>query len=153
MAHILRKFKKDDSKGVKELILTILANEYPFDRSAYSDSDLEKIADVYGGEKDSFFVAEEDAEIVGTAGIKKETDDEAILRRVFVDPKYRRRGYGGALIDLAVDFCRDKGYKKIFFRCTDRMAEAMKLCLKKGFKEKEKLEVGGFGIHVLELSL
>jgi hypothetical protein len=33
------------------------------------------------------------------------------------------------------------------------MANAMKLCMKKGFKESEKLEVGGFNIHKLELEL
>jgi hypothetical protein len=29
----------------------------------------------------------------------------------------------------------------------------MRLCIKKGFKETESLEVGGFKIHKLELSL
>lgn len=153
MAHQLRKFKKDDAKGVKDLILDILTREYPFDKAAYSDSDLDKIDATYGGEKDSFFVIEEGVNIVGTIGVKKESEDEALLRRFFVDSGHRHLGYGQELLTKAINFCREKGFKRIFFRCTDRMADAMKLCSKNGFKETEALEVGGFHIHKLELKV
>jgi putative acetyltransferase len=153
MSYTLRSFEKSDAKGVRDLILTILINEYPFDKSVYSDSDLDKIGEVYGGKRESFFVVEEDGEIVGTAGVKQESVDEALLRRLFVDLKHRKRGYGSALIRNAIVFCRDSGYKRIYFRCTDRMADAMHLCSKNGFREVESLEVGGFKIHKLELGL
>lgn len=153
MEHSLRRFEPKDSKGVKTLILTILTREYPFDRSAYSDSDLDKIAETYSGPKDSFFVVEEKGEIVGTAGIKEDSSEDALLRRLFVDPKHRKKGYGSELLEEAVRFAKDKGYKRVFFRCTDRMSAAMKLCLSKGFKEKDSLEVSGFKIHRLELGL
>ncbi len=153
MAHMLRPFRDADADGVRELILSILSKEYPFDKNAYSDSDLNKITETYGGAGDTFFVVEDNGEIVGTVGIKAENETDALLRRLFVDVKHRQHGYGSALVDKAIDFCRQKGYKRIFFRCTGRMANAMKLCLKKGFKEVEKLEVGGFSIHKLELEL
>ena len=153
MEYNLRKFEPQDSQGVKNLILTILTREYPFDRSAYSDSDLDKIAETYSGSKDSFFVVEEKGEIVGTAGIKEDSADDALLRRLFVDPKHRRIGYGSGLLKIAIEFAKEKGYKRVFFRCTDRMAAAMKLCISKGFKEKDSLEVSGFKIHRLELGL
>lgn len=153
MGHALREFKKSDADSVRELILGILAGEYPFDRSAYSDSDLEKIAQTYGGQRDAFFVIDENAQIAGTVGIKMETENSALLRRLFVDVKRRRHGYGSELIDKAIDFCRQKGYKKLYFRCTDRMSDAIKLCLKKGFKETETLSISGFNIHKLELEL
>lgn len=153
MNYVLRQFKKEDAKGVKGLILGILTSEYPFDKSAYSDSDLEKVAETYGGARDSFFVVEEGTDIVGTVGVKEETKDEALLRRLFVDLKHRKKGYGSQLLDKAIEFCRAQGYRRIYFRCTDRMADAMKLCVKKGFKETEKLEISGFGIHKLELAL
>jgi putative acetyltransferase len=149
----LRGFRKGDEKGVKDLILGILAKEYPFDKSAYSDSDLDRITEVYGGSRDSFFVIEEEGAIVATAGIKEESKDEAILRRLFVDQDHRRKGYGKDLFNRAVVFCKDKGYKKLYFRCTDRMADAIRLCMKEGFKETESLEISGFKIHKLELSI
>lgn len=153
MEYMLRHFKNTDSQGVKELILTILSKEYPFDRSAYSDSDLDKIGETYGGEREAFFVLEESGEVVGTVGVKEEGSEDALLRRLFVDLKHRKRGYGSALLEMAVNFCREKGFKKIYFRCTDRMSDAMNLCLKKGFKETESLEVSGFRIHKLEAKL
>lgn len=153
MEYSLRSFKNEDATGVKDLILTILAKEYPFDKSAYSDSDLDRIGEVYGGPGDAFFVVEENGEIVGTVGVKGESKDDALLRRLFVDLKHRKRGFGTGLLKRAIDFCGEKGYRRMIFRCTDRMADAMKLCLKGGFKEAETLEVSGFKIHKLELSL
>ncbi|MCX5680200.1 MAG: GNAT family N-acetyltransferase [Candidatus Omnitrophica bacterium] len=153
MGYSLRQFRSQDSQGVKDLILTILTREYPFDRSAYSDSDLDKIAETYSGHKDSFFVVEENGNIVGTVGIKEDSAEDALLRRLFVDPKHRKLGYGSELLEMAIKFARERGYERIFFRCTDRMAAAMKLCRSKGFKEKDSLEVSGFMIHRLELGL
>lgn len=151
MNQMLRRFRREDAKGVKDLILSILTQEYPFDRSAYSDSDLERIDEVYGGQKDSFFIIEEEGEVVGTVGVKEETEDDALLRRLFVDLKHRRHGYGTELLKEAISFCKSSGYKRIFFRCTDRMADAMRLCRKGGFKEAEALDVSGFKIHKLVL--
>ncbi|MDP2912591.1 MAG: GNAT family N-acetyltransferase [Candidatus Omnitrophota bacterium] len=153
MRGILRTYEEKDVKGVKELILGILTKEYPFDRSAYSDSDLDKISEVYGGKNDAFFVIADNGEIVGTVGVKEETRDDALLRRLFVDLKHRKHGYGTELLEKVIEFCRAKGYKRVIFRCTDRMADAMKLCMKKLFKETESLEVGGFKIHKLDLAL
>ena len=153
MSHELRSFKSKDAENVHTLILGILTREYPFDRSAYTDSDLDRVAETYGGKKDAFFVIDEGDSVAGTIGIKMETPDDAILRRFFVDVKRRRHGYGSELILKAIDFCRSKGYKRVFFRCTDRMSDAMKLCAKHGFKEIDTLSIGGFNIHKLMLEL
>jgi len=153
MEHILRAYKETDAKGVKELILGILTKEYPFDRSAYSDSDLDRIGEVYGGKNDAFFIIEDSGGVVGTAGVKEESKDDALLRRFFVDLKHRHRGYGSELLSKAIDFSKLKGYKRIIFRCTDRMSDAMNLCLKNMFTETESLEVSGFRIHKLERQL
>ncbi len=153
MEFMLRPFDKKDSKGAKELILSILTKEYPFDKSAYSDSDLDRIDEVYSGTKDSFFVIEEGGSVVGTVGIKEESGDSALLRRLFVDAGHRHKGYGTQLLNKALEFCRAGGYKDVIFRCTDRMVDAMNLCKKSGFVEVEELDVGGFKIHKLVLAL
>ena len=90
----VRQYRPEDSVGVKNLILSILEKEYPFDRSAYQDSDINDISGTYGGEGNAFFVIEKDKKIVGTAGIKMETAESALLRRLFVDEHYRRKGCG-----------------------------------------------------------
>lgn len=153
MPHRLRPFTPHDARDVKDLILSILSTEYPVDRSAYADSDLDHIGTVYGGKRETFFVAEEDGKVVGSVGIKEDSRDDALLRRLFVDPAYRKRGLGSALARTAIEFCRAQRYKRVIFRCTDRMRDAMQLCMKNGFREKEKLPVSGFAIHILELPL
>ncbi len=151
--HTLRVFSKPDADGVKELILSILTKEYPFDKNAYSDSDLSRIDEVYGGEKDSFMIIEDDGDVVGTVGVKEDSKESALLRRLFVDIKHRKLGYGTELLNKAIEFCKEKGYKTIAFRCTDRMKDAMNLCLDKGFKEVEALNIAGFKIHNLEFKI
>jgi len=153
MAYTLRSFRKDDAKGVRDLIISVFIREYPLDRKAYADTDLDRVGEVYGGERECFFVIEEKGKIVGTAGVKSESAEEALLRRLFVDAGHRNMGYGSQLLKTALKFCRDNGYKKVFFRCTDRMTNAMRLCKKEGFAEKEYLQVSGVPIHKLELEL
>jgi len=149
----VRQYKADDSANVKNLILAILEKEYPFDRSAYRDTDINDITGTYSGEKNTFFVAEKDRNIVGTIGVKSETDERALIRRFFVREAERRHGLGAGLLSKAIDFCKEKGYKEITFRTIDRMKDAMKLCKKTGFKETEDLEVSGFHIHRFVLKL
>lgn len=149
----VREYKPDDSVGVKNLILAILEKEYPFDRSAYQDSDINDISGTYSGEGNAFFVIEKDKKIVGTVGVKKDTKDCALLRRLFVDEYHRGKGHGTALLKKAIEFCQSKKYKELIFRATDRMRDAMKLCKKMGFVEKEDLEVSGFHIHKFTLKL
>lgn len=151
--HILRKYQRDDSSQVKELILGILASEYPAAKSAYPDSDLDNISETYGKDREAFFVIDELGQIAGTVGVKMDSDEHALLRRLFVDVKKRRRGYGAELVRKAIGFCKENGYKKIYFRCTDKMSDAMKLCKANGFKETDTISLSGFNIHTLELNL
>jgi len=143
----IRKFSESDGEGVKELILLILEKEYPFDRKAYSDTDLDNIGSTYGGPRDTFFVIAKNHRIVGTTGIKEDSKETALLRRIFVDSEERGKGYGSQLIKKAIVFCRDKGYQEIVFRATSKMIQAIELCKKNGFKEKDKLDLGGFFIY------
>jgi len=148
-----REYRPEDSVGVKNLILSILEKEYPFDRSAYKDSDINDISGTYNGGGNVFFVIEEGQKIVGALGIKKDTPKSALLRRLFVDEKHRKKGFGTVLLKKGVDFCRANNYSEIIFRATDRMSQAMRLCKKIGFKEKDNLEVSGFHIHQFVLKL
>lgn len=149
----VRIFKEEDFPKIRELILSILTKEYPFDKSCYSDSDLYALDKTYGGTRDNFFVAEDNKQIIGTAGIKEETDKIALLRRLFVSPESRGKGYGKILVDKAVEFCKKNGYSHIVFRTTDKMLQAIELCKKKGFKQIESADLGGFKIYKFRLDV
>jgi len=142
----VRALMNDDTEKARELILSILTAEYPFDKSAYSDSDLYDLPGTYSGPRDSFFILEENGQIVGTVGIKEDSKDVALLRRLFVDPAHRRKGYGKLLMDEAIKFCKEKAYSSLVFRTTGRMTQAIELCNKRAFKKVEEIDLEGFQI-------
>ena len=149
----VREYKKEDSENVRNLIFSILEKEYPFDRIAYKDTDINDISGTYGGEGDKFFVAEKAEKVVGTIGVKQDASDTALIRRLFVSESHRKQGLGSALLKEAIAFCKSEGYKTVIFRATDRMKSAMDLCKKTGFKETDNLEVSGFHIHKFDLKI
>jgi len=149
----IRKVTKEDVPKVIKLITTVLHQEFGKEAKAYPQLDLYNIEHAYGGPRDAFFVAEKEGHIVGTAAIKEDDKNTALLRRVFVDPQYRGKGYGKSLINKAIEFCKKQGYRNIFFRGTNRMDTALNLCKKVGFIEKERIDVEDFQIITCNLSL
>jgi len=149
----IREYKAGDSSAVRDLILSILQKEYPFDQSAYKETDINDISGTYSGKGNVFFVAEKNGNVIGTVGIKRDASDTALLRRFFVNEGFRKKGIGTMLLKNAIDFCKAQKYRKIIFRATDRMIQAMNLCKKMGFEEKENIEVSGFNIHKFVLKV
>jgi len=149
----IRKFEKGDGDKVKTLILSILTSEYPFDKNAFSDSDLNNITEAYSGGRDVFLVGDVDSDIVGTIGVKEEGPDSALIRRFFVSSKFRGRGYGKRLMEEALRLCKSNNFKHVIFQGTNRMIQAIELCKKTGFKEEEHLDLGGFFIYKFKLDL
>lgn len=149
----IRPFQSKDQEQAKKLISDILSEEFKFGHAAYPYSDLDSIAKVYGGKREGFFVFEDKGEIGGTVGVKEESKKTAIIRRLFINPSFRNKGYGGLLIDRALDFCKEKGYHEAIFHAAADMKNAIGLCRSRGFKEKEKLVLGGTDIIKFALSL
>jgi len=149
----IRPFQSKDERQVKKLIVDILSEEFEFGSDAYPYSDLDSIAKVYGGEREGFFVFEDKGMIAGTVAVKEESKKTAIIRRLFVNPSFRKKGYGGLLIDRALDFCKEKGYHEVVFHAATVMKSAIDLCRTRGFKEKEKLVLGGSDIMRFALTL
>ena len=123
----IRRFNIKDQGQVKKLITGILANDFAMDQKAYPHYDLDSIPKVYGGAREVFFVGENEGHVIGTAAVKEESRDTAILRRLFVSPKYRGKGYGRILIEKALGFCGEKGYREVIFHASNTMKAAMEL--------------------------
>lgn len=138
----IRKFQEKDAQLVKELVNSILYKEFPLSSKAYQIDDVDSISKAYNGPRDVFFVMDEGPKIIGTAGVKEDTKQAALLRRVYVHPNHRGKGVGSALMGSAIDFCKQNGYKQVVFRSTSQMHDAINLCLRKGFREEERLNLG-----------
>lgn len=142
----VRKIKKNEYAAAKDLIRSIMRDEFSTDLNAYPFQDIENIGASYGNLGEAFFVALDGDNVVGTVGVKREDERTAFIRRIFVDPAERGKKIGSQLMDRAIDFCREVGYQEIVFKTTSRMQDALRLCMHKGFVEKAKIDLGEFDI-------
>lgn len=81
------------------------------------------------------FVAESDGVVVGTAsGGDGETTGVAALTAMWVDPRFRRQGVGGELVQRVVDWAQQCGYSEIFLWVVRGNDAAENLYKRHGFR-------------------
>ena len=149
----VRKIMPGDTTAVHAFVDSIMSDEFPGDDRAFVYYDLDNPAEAYGGKRDLFLVAEVDGEIAGTVAVKEDSDDTALLRRLFVRGDLRGRGLGARLLRDALKFAANHGYRWVTFRGTDRMRGALSLCGKHGFHTRDTVELGGAKLVVLSRDL
>lgn len=89
-----------------------------------------------GGE---VWVAEADGQIIGFIGLVGIDEDVAQLRWFLIEPEYRGIGLGRRLIACALDYCRQKKYKKVFLWTFQGLDAACHLYKSFGFLPTEQV--------------
>ena len=82
-------------------------------------------------------------EIVGMVGVQQHEDNVGEIRRLRVRHDYRRRGIGSALVEVALKFCRDRGYLKIALDTFMEREPAIRLFEKFHFRHSRTRSVMG----------
>ena len=100
--------------------------------------DVGNYRDHYRERDGIFYVVEQDGKIVGTAAVRRETEDSARLRRHYIYPEYRGEGIGKRLLEKRLEFCKEKGYKKVIACTYLNLKTAIHLLNKYGFKEYKR---------------
>ena len=149
----IRKIQKGEEKAAKDLVESIMQQEFPGARQTYPADDLNSIPDHYGSLGEAFFVAVDSGQIIGTVAVKRDDERSALLRRIFVDPKHRGKRIGYQLMQKAIQFCTEVGYQEVVFRTTEDMKAAGKLCTDNGFEEKARIPVAGNALIKFSLFL
>ena len=149
----IRLVKQADDQEVKEVILAILEEEFPAEERAFLSTDIENVSKSYSSNGEVFFVACDDGAIIGTVGIKREDERNALLRRIFVKSDYRGKKIGFQLIQRAIQFCQEKGYGEIIFKTTSRMKDAIRLCEANGFVRKATIQLGDLDLFKFTIHL
>lgn len=149
----IRRYEHSDGPRVRELIEGIMEAEFRDAKSVYPTDDIDRIEQAYSGLGEAFFVAVNGPKIIGSVAIKKEDDRVALLRRLFVSPSFRKQRIGIKLVDRALKFCDEVGYKEIIFKTTSQMEGAARLCQKCGFVQRAKLSLGAVELLKFSLSL
>lgn len=78
--------------------------------------------------------------LAGTAAVRVIDHENRIteLKRMFVLPEYQGRGYGRALLEMAIDHAGKQGFKKICLDTRKDFSAAVHLYRSSGFREIEK---------------
>ena len=101
-------------------------------------------------DRERLWIAEKSGQIVGSIGIIESSQLQARIRWLLVDPANRGLGLGKALIDEAIDFCKQCGYKSIFLETFRELTAAGRLYKSEGFKITEEKTKNLFGKTVTE---
>ena len=99
----------------------------------------------YDPDKDRVWICEHDDRIVGFLLLMHRDENSAQLRYFLFAPEYRGIGLGKRLMNLYMDFLRERGYKSSFLWTTHEQEAAAALYRRYGFVLTEEKESTAFG--------
>ena len=124
-------------------------NRYGRSFESYVLEGLGEFGAQYEAGKDRVWVCEHGQEIVGfLAGVDR--GDSLQLRYFILLPEYRGMGLGKRLMDLFMDYVRERGYRKAYLWTTNEQQAAISLYTRYGFQLTEEKESMAFGKPLAE---
>lgn len=126
---------EEDLNYVIDVHWRIYTTEYNYDTS-FIQFFTEAIRTYFNNskpEEDNLWLLEIDEKPKGCIAIVRTEDDTAQLRWLLLEPEVRNRGYGNILMQHAMEFCREKGYQKIFLWTNNSLTTARALYSRYGF--------------------
>lgn len=130
----------------------LYAQEYGFnvEFDGYVAKGLAKFVENYNPGKDHMWIAEISGTIIGSVAIVQWEEEIAQLRWLVVEPTERGNGVGKKLLNEAVLFAKQNGYKKIILWTIDFLNAARKLYSNAGFELIEIKESKVWGKAIVE---
>jgi peptidyl-dipeptidase Dcp len=130
----------------------IYSNEcnYGLEFESYVAHGLYEFYSQYDPDKDRVWLAEHEGRIVGTICLTHRPENTAQLRYFLLEPEIRGIGLGKKLMDLYMDFYREKGYTSSFLWTTHEQEAAIALYKRYGFKLTEEKPSTAFGKALIE---
>lgn len=124
-------------KGVKELFV-----EYGKMLSRSMDmikyyAEVEALPGKYAPPDGILLVAECDGVPAGMIGVRRMSDKDCELKRMYMDPKCRGEGAGAALVRSAMKAARKMGYENMYVDNVGWLTAAIRMYKKLGFEEIE----------------
>lgn len=149
----IRPFKAEDVEYVIDRQLSLHESERQFTTETwkkYLTQGVLDLVDKFDENKDCMYILECDGNAAGCVAITHVSEDVAQLRYFFLEPEVRGMGAGTALLNKALDFCREKKYTHVFLWTVSAQETARTLYKKAGFEITETSENNTWGTPVLE---
>lgn len=134
-------FKKQHQQEIEHL-LNEIADEYnepiALPNSSFNIKTVDKL-----------WVAINDDQVIGTVGIVKISERMAVLKKVFLNKKFRgkEKGVSSLLLQTAINWCLQERMEKIFLGTMIQFKAAQKFYEKNGFQLIDKSKLPKDYIH------
>lgn len=109
----IRPLAPADADGVRDLARAVLCEEYRVQDDLGDDDDLHDVAACYAPPGGCFLLVEVLGEIVATGGIRRISDTDCELRRLYVRADHRRLGFATSLVARLIPFVKQQGYRRL----------------------------------------
>lgn len=110
-----------------------------------------KMIDVYLMSNNKFWVATYSNKVVGTIGIVKLTNENAVLKSMFVDKMYRGQGISNLLLDTLINWAMQNKFRQIYLGTMTQFTAGQRFYEKNGFVKCNKTELPtDFTINTLD---
>jgi GNAT superfamily N-acetyltransferase len=118
----------------------LYAKEYSWDCTfeGYVAESLTKSVPSFDDSTACLWIAEIDGKTIGSIGIVPDSKSEAQLRWFLVHPDHRGRGLGRELLNKALQFSRNRGFKSVFLWTVSDLKIAAHLYQWAGFRKTEE---------------
>ncbi len=129
----------------------LYAREYGFDPTfeAYVAEPLAKFV-LDGSPRERIWLAERDGELAGSIAIVAESPDAAQVRWFLVAPDARGGGLGQRLLESAIAFAREAGYRRIVLWTVGALEAAARRYAAAGFIRTRAVAARRWGVDVVE---
>ncbi|MCG8569002.1 MAG: helix-turn-helix domain-containing GNAT family N-acetyltransferase [Spirochaetes bacterium] len=150
--YTFRSYRPGDIGIIISKHAVLYATEYGFDHT-FEGFVAETFVDFsknYDPDKEHFWIVESSTKTVGSIAIVHRDRHTAQLRWFFLDPQARGQGLGSKMMSLAMDFCKTKGYEKVYLSTVSQLKAARYLYKKYGFSLVEEKPVHIWGQDLVD---
>ena len=138
----IRDFSPDDATAVRELFIRVNRLLAPADmKEAFEiyiarslTEEIDRVPHYYSERKGGFWVAVDDQKIVGMFGLEPSREGAMELRRMYVDPDFRRRGIARRMLNFAEQECRRRNRPRMDLSTSELQREAVALYQNAGYE-------------------
>lgn len=79
-------------------------------------------------------IAYDDGKAVGCAGLKRYDDKSTEIKRIWVQPEYRRQHIADKMMQLVEQKAKEQGFARVILQTRPQMTEAVGMYTKRGYK-------------------
>ena len=137
----IRDFSTDDAAAVRDLFIRVNRLLAPADRKDAFEiyiarsltEEIDRVSEYYSERNGGFWVAVEGEGIVGMFGLEPSGEAAMELRRMYIDPDFRRRGIARKMLDFAEQQCRRRQRPRMNLSTSELQREALALYRNAGY--------------------